>query len=455
MKQFKFFYSLILGLIFLPVAAQTPQNIFEDYSGKICLVQYYKNVSSQSQIGSYIKIKQYRIGIIVSPDGLIMVNSDVYPLSLDIISGEGASFSSGEPTDFKVKIGKEKEYKARFIGKDDLSQVAFLKISDDLSEPLPFVEFSPTDEVNVGDSIFLLELLNESYQFQPLFTQLQVNAIIPNPRKKFVVNNYVPALSAGGLVIDEQGKAIGITLRTEISFDFMTPSDFEDFQKEYLEIAPSEWFTRLIEHPPVLQKTRYQGKAWLGIGMQALTEALKEYWKLPVEGGVVVDRVYPNSPAQKAGLKIQDVIVAFNEQPLRIRKDEELNQFRELITRTDPETKVQLTIYRAGKKMVKEVQLKSAPPAIDLAPKLQLSKLGIEVREVTYDVRVDYNFPEGTSGVYVYQVDPASPAGMGGLEVGSVITHVNGKKVSHLSDFQKVVNEALQSGNEKIMFQVL
>ncbi len=447
------FFIFILGTSGL--FAQSPREIFQQFRNKMCLVKFYKNVSSQSQIGSYIKLKQYRIGVVVKPDGLVMVNSDVYPLSLDILSGEGASFSSGEPTDFKIKSSDGKEYPATFVGKDDISQVAFLQINkDSLTHPLPFVQFQPTDSVTVGEQVYLLEFLAETYHFEPMFTHLNINAIIHSPRKKFLVNNAVTALSAGGLVINSAGDAIGVTLRTEFSYHFMAPSEFDEFQKEYLEIAPSEWFTGLIENPPVLVRRKYRGKPWLGIGMQALTPELKNFWNVPADGGVIIDRIYPKSPAEKAGLKIKDVIIAYNDKPLEIDREEELNRMRELVLQTPPGSTVQLKIFRNGKLKTKTITLSPAPRAIDLAEKYQSPDLGIEVRELTYDVLYDYNFPPDTRGVYVYQVDRTSPAGLGGLEVGSVITKVNNKPVTDLSSFQSVIRKVMAEHPPKIMFQV-
>lgn len=450
----------LLLVIFLILAVMAPGDcqpsraLFQEFRPKICLVQYYKNVSSQSQIGSYFKVKQYRIGVIVAPDGLVMVNSDVYPLSLDIISGEGASFSFGEPSDFKVKLFDEKEYEAEFIGKDDQVQAAFLKITAPLPAPLPYVDFASGEEIEVGQPVYLLELLQERYNFEPLFTPYTINAVIPTPRRKLLINAENYALSAGGLLITAAGEAVGVTLRSSMDFSFRPPSEFEEFHKEYLEIAPSEWFRDLIKNPPMLGKADYQGKAWLGIGMQALTPELRDYWQTPSEGGIVVNRVYPASPAEKAGLKVQDVILTFDYQPVDIKRNEDLNRFKEMITAKAPGASVELTLFREGKTRKQKVKLDAAPRAIDLAEKIQLSELGVEVRELTRDILYDYNLPLDTEGVYVYQVDHASPAGLGGLEVGGIITRVDGQAVQDLQSFAAMIKRANEGNPRKIMLQV-
>ncbi len=444
---------LILLTLSAALSAQTPREIFEKFRPRICKVQFYKNVSSQAKIGSYIKIIQHRIGVLVNPDGLVMVNSDVYPLSLDILSGDGVSFFSGEPSDFKVTLSDGAEYDAEFVGKDDQAQVAFLRISGELEKPLSYVQFSASDSISVGEPVYLLELLGENYNFKPLFTNYTINSVITKPRRKFLIKNGETALSAGGLIISARGEAIGITLRNSLGNNFHEAMDFGDFGKGFLEIAPSEWFANLIENPPVLANEIYQGKAWFGIGMQALTPGLKDYWHIDAPGGVVIDRVYPDSPADKAGLKVKDVIVSFKEKPLDIQRDEELGRFREMIAREAVGETLKLQIVRAGAVKNKKLKLTPAPRSVDLAEKYQLSELGVEVRKLTRDILYDYNLPLDTKGVYVFQVDRAAPAGLGGLETGSIITKVDGQPVINLQDFQQKIEKIMQNKPKKLMFQ--
>ncbi len=444
---------LIFFVLSVALQAQTPQDIFEKFRPKICKVQFYKNVSSQAKIGSYIKIKQNRVGVVVSPEGLIMVNSDVYPLSLDILSGDGVSFFSGEPTDFRVELSDGREYVAEFVGKDEQAQVAFLRIGGDPEKPFSYVQFRTSDSVSVGQTVYLLELLGENYNFKPLFSNYAINAILNKPRRKFLIKNGDTALSAGGLIISSQGAAIGVTLRNSTENNFHEAMDFGDFGNTFLEIAPTEWFISLIENPPVLESAIYQGKAWFGIGMQALTPELKNYWHIDAPGGVIIDRVYPDSPADKAGLNVKDVIVSFNEQPLDIQRDEELGRFREMIARETVGETLPLKIVRNGAVKNKKLKLAAAPRTVDLAEKYQLSELGIEVRKLTRDILYDYNLPLDTKGVYVFQVDRAAPAGLGGLETGSIIKKVNGQPVTDLLDFQQKIEKIMRNKPKKLMFQ--
>ncbi|OPX35333.1 hypothetical protein B1H10_01455 [candidate division KSB1 bacterium 4484_188] len=394
---------LFLGFTTLYSTEFSPKEIFQINRPKICLISYYQNISSNTRIGSYNKIKRYRTGIIVSANGLIMVSSDVYPVSLDILSGESQSLLSAKPTDFKVKLANGKEFPAKFLGKDDHT----------------------------------------------------IAAVVKSDQRKLLVYNYTPALSAGGLVLDTAGHAIGVTLKQTIDFSFRPPDEFEDFHKDFLEILPAEQFLKLIENPPVQAEPQLAKRAWLGISMQALTRELAAYWQISQGGGVVIDQVYPQSPAEAAGLQVGDVILAVNDSVMNIQKDEETAKLRTLIRSLPPGSIAKMKIFRQGKFLQKTVRLTAAPKAIGLAQKYQVPQLGFEIRELTRDILYQENLPLSTPGVFVFQVDRASPAGLAGLSIGSLIQRINEQPVKNLAAAQKIIEQELNDKTQKIMLQVL
>ncbi len=447
---------LLLVFLVLPSWAKlSPHQIFEENRSAICLVTYYQNISSDAKIGSFNKIERNRIGVLVGPDGLVMVSSDVYPVSLDIISDVG-SLLSGKPTDFKVKLNDGREFPAEFLGKDDQAKVAFIRMKN-LPEggALPFVSFGASAHLGVADSIYVLELLSKTYNFAPLFTAHMVNSVIESPRRKFLLNNCTTALSAGGLVLDAQGHAVGVTLKQEMDFSFRPPEEFEDFQKDYLEIAPAEWFLDLIKNPPKNEAEELSQKSWLGVRMQGLPEELQEYWKVPQKGGIVINEVYPESPAEKAGLKSGDIILGVNDSLLLVRKDEDTDKLQSLIRSFSPGETVSMKIFRVGKILKKKVRLMAAPKAIGLADSYPVPQLGFELRELTRDVLYQEDLPLSTPGAFVYQVDRASPAGLAGLRIGAIIQKVDGEPVKDLEHARKIIGEIIQNSQKRIMLQAL
>jgi serine protease Do len=384
-----------------------------------------------------------------------MVSNDVYPVSLDVVTA-GGSLLAGIPTDFKVKFDDETEYSAQFLGKDDQAKVAFVKLENfDNSKPLPYVIFQKTNNLGITDSVYILELLNQNYNFQTLFTTHRINAVIESPRRKFLVNNYTPALSAGGLVLNAEGKAIGVTIKQDIDFSFAPPGDFEEFHKDYLEISPAEWFVELIENPPNIEKNQISQKSWLGIRMQALSEELQKYWNVPQAGGVVINQIFPESPAEKSRLQVGDVILAIEDSVLIIRKDEETSRLRNIIFSKSPGTSLSIKLFRKGKIITKKIELTPAPKSVSLAKSLPVPHLGFEIRELTRDIIYQENLPLETPGVFVYQVDRASPAGIAGLQIGEIIQEFNGKGIKSFNDAVEILQEVEKEPQDKYMLKVL
>ena len=447
-------YTLVL--LFLIVVAgyaapKTAAEIYQQFRPILCHVTYYQNVAMHSKIGSYMKIKQHRNGILVNDRGLVMVSSDVYPLSLDIMTG-GASFFSGEPTDFEVELSTGKKYKASFVGKDDQAGVAFLQMELPPNTTVPFITFQP-DTLAPGTPVFVLELLTSRYQFQPAIQAFQINARIDKPNLRYIITNAQPQLSSCGLVLTADGHAIGITRGASLD-NALLSEGLDEYRPDYIEIIPAGEFMPLIQHPPVISRKTFRGRAWLGIIMQALTPELKTVWKVPTDGGVVINKIYEKSPAQAAGLKPGDVIIALNGEQLPITKSEDLDIFRNRILQQKPGSTVTLKIFRKGKILTKTVRLAAAPRSIDLAEKYQLPELGFEVRELTPGVLYENDLPLNTKGVYVYRVDRASPAGLGGLDIGEIILQVNGRPVENIARFRTEMTAILKQNPRKIVFFV-
>jgi len=453
--RFISFILIVLLSITTSYASISPKQIFRQNRKKICLVSFYQNISSDSKIGSFNKIKRYRIGVLVDSTGLVMVSSDVYPVLLDIVSRSG-SFLSGKPSDFKVKLWNGREFPAEFLGKDDQSQVAFIRLSDlPAGMNLEYVNFTPATHLGVGDTIFVLELLPRTYQFKPLFTPHIIGAVVETPRRKFLVKEYSTALSAGGLVLDAKGRAVGVTLKRSLDFSYQPPEDFEEFRKDFLEIAPSDWFRELIHHPPTMHENQIRQKSWLGIRMQGLTPGLQKYWNVPQKGGVVIDRVYPESPAQKAELQTGDVILQVNDSTLLVQKDEVTDRLRSLIRSIPPGGIIRVKIFRKGKILQKKVRLTAAPKAVGLAESYPVPQLGFELRELTRDILYEQNLPLSTPGVFVYQVDRASPAGIAGLPIGAILQQINNTPIKNLDDARKIIETIIKSKGKKLMLRVL
>ena len=100
------------------------------------------------------------------------------------------------------------------------------------------------------------------------------------------------------------------------------------------------------------------------------------------------------------------------------------------------------------------MKLTAAPKAIGVAEGFPVPEWGFEIRELTQDILYQNNLPLDTRGVFVFQVDRASPGGIAGLNIGDIIQEINGKQINDLSTARKIIEEELNRTNPMQMVKV-
>jgi S1-C subfamily serine protease len=157
-------------------------------------------------------------------------------------------------------------------------------------------------------------------------------------------------------------------------------------------------------------------RGFLGVGVQELTPDLAEGLNVKAARGVVINSLTPDGPAAKAGLKLEDVIVSVNDQPV-----DSLQTLRLIIAQTPPGTKIRVKSLRGGKPGDVEVTLgrladDRGTPDEFLA--------GISVARPTDDLRRTYDLPDDVDGLVVTEVADDS-AYRDRFRAGMVIVQVN------------------------------
>ncbi len=207
-----------------------------------------------------------------------------------------------------------------------------------------------------------------------------------------------------------------------------------------------------------------EGASWLGVeSLEISSEKAKEL-KLPAERGVLLERIVPDSPAAKAGLKDNDAITEINGQRV-----EGAAQFRRMIREIPAGRSVQFTVWRDGRAQTVSVTLgksedhanmwfKTAPRAFsfqlpnievpEVAPMLDMDmggygvlagsrpRLGIDAEDLNGQFGAYFGAPDG-EGVLVREVNAGSPAEKAGVKSGDVITLLNGERIRSLGDLRE------------------
>jgi serine protease Do len=190
-------------------------------------------------------------------------------------------------------------------------------------------------------------------------------------------------------------------------------------------------------------------RGWLGVQIQNLTDELAEAKGLKVSEGVLVGDVLDDGPAEKAGLERGDVITHFEG-----RATKNTSQLRNMVARTQPGSRVELTVMRDGRerKMTLELgELKDEEQMAAPVVERSAEKLGIEVRPVTPELREQYEL-DHDEGLVVTDVNRGSQAERQGIREGDMILEINNKTVSSLRDYEKALDNIDE--DETVLFLV-
>jgi serine protease Do len=204
--------------------------------------------------------------------------------------------------------------------------------------------------------------------------------------------------------------------------------------------------------------------AHLGVALRDVQAEDVQKLKLTEERGALVRDVIDDSPAEKAGIKDNDVILSFQGEAVQSAA-----HLARLVRETPPGRKVAIDLVRDGKAVkvtatlaegkglthftMPQFEMPVLPPDIPewtLKHPLMMRgpvKLGIEYRQLSGQLAEFFKLAKGETGLLVEEVDPAGPAGKAGVKAGDVITKMNGQALKSSRDLKRAV-AAAEPGNE-------
>jgi serine protease Do len=185
-------------------------------------------------------------------------------------------------------------------------------------------------------------------------------------------------------------------------------------------------------------------RARLGILPQDVTPTIARQFGVKDSQGALVGEVEANSPAQKAGLKTGDIILDVDDHSVY-----DANQLRNMISSMQPNTNVNLKIWRDGASHTLPVTLGELNPEEASNRGGGGSNSGVEnaldgvsVENLTPQIARQLKLPASAAGVVVNEVRPASAAASAGLQQGDVIQEVNRRPVKNVAEFEAAVRNS-------------
>jgi serine protease Do len=195
-------------------------------------------------------------------------------------------------------------------------------------------------------------------------------------------------------------------------------------------------------------------KPWSSVDTQVMTSDLAESLKMPHQHGVRVTEVFKRQAAEKAGIRVGDVITAVGDQKIEASQPGDREVFETLIRRLTVGDKAVFKILRDRKPMDVTMTLESPPTADENMKKMTDPDFEFSAREVSYTERVNLQIPADLKGVLVSKVEQGGWASLGGLAPDDFIMSINGKPTPTVEDLKDILDDVRNDKPRRVVFFV-
>ncbi|MGC2165642.1 MAG: DegQ family serine endoprotease [Gallionella sp.] len=354
-------------------------------------------------------------GFIVRNDGVVLTNAHVV----------------SDADEVTVKLTDKREFKAKVVGIDKLSDVAVLKID---AENLPTVKIGDPQEARVGEWVIAI---GSPFGFENTVTA----GIISAKSRSLPDEGFVPFLqtdvavnpgNSGGPLFNMNGEVIGINSQI-----FSRSGGYQGLSFAIPINVAMNVEQQLLDHGTVK-------RGRLGVMIQDVNQQLADTFGLSKPAGALVSSVEKDSPAEKAGINPGDVILKFNTKEIVRSTD-----LPALVSELSPGSDAHLEIWRKNK--VKKIsmnvgEMKVADAKGKTVADASREELGLAVRPLTSEER---NQVDVSGGLLVENVADGAAA-RAGIRPGDVILSVNGEKTSSIAELRSATG-----GKKRIALLVL
>ena len=364
-------------------------------------------------------------GFIIDAKGIVITNNHVIKGAEDIL----------------VRVNGDKEYSAKIIGSDPLSDIAVLQI--DSKDKFVPVKFGDSDKARIGDWVIAIG--------NPFGLGGTVTSGIISARNRAIgltrYEDYIQTDASinqgnsGGPLFNMDGNVIGINTAIlgqsgSIGIGFAIPSNNAE---------------KVIDQLIKYGETK---RGWLGVRIQNVTKEIAEAEKLDKPRGALVSSVAEGSPSDKGGIKAGDIILEFD--------GKLINEMRELpiiVAQTKVGKTVKLKVWRNKKEIYKRITLGRLETSDDFKaskPKeietYRIENLKAEFRKLTKEDIQDRKLPANTLGVVITKIDPDSPIKK--LEVNNIIIEAQKRKVKTPGDLDNIIKISILEKNKTILIVI-
>jgi len=449
LNKFKFYFvsCILIIVLAIPVSAKNPPDSFADLAEK--LMPSVVNISTTQTIkgsanpfpfefppGSPFEdlfkefnnpmerqINSLGSGFIIDKKGIVITNNHVIQNAEEII----------------VKVNGKRDYKAKVLGSDPLSDVAVIEIiSEDTFVP---VKFGDSDKARIGDWVIAI---GNPFGFGGTVT----SGIISARNREIGLSRYEDYIqtdasinqgNSGGPLFNLKGDVIGINTAIlgqsgSIGIGFAIPANSASLVvKQLLKYGETK-------------------RGWLGVRIQEVTEEIAEIEKLDSPKGALVASVGDDSPAHKADIKPGDIILEFDGKPV-----DTMRTLPKIVALTEVGKKVVVKVWRNKKIISKKVtlgRLESSGEFASIKKKeesLEIKTLKISVRLLNENDIKERRLPANTTGAVILEIASDSPVA-DHLKVNEIIVELQKSKINSLNQLNDLLEEIFDKDEKTLLF---
>jgi serine protease Do len=345
-------------------------------------------------------------GFIIDPKGFIVTNNHVV-----------------ENTDeIKVILKDGREYDAIIVGRDPSTDVALIKIEP--TADLPYLTLGDSDEVTVGQWVMAIgNPFGLGHTVTAGIVSAKGRVLGSGPYDDYIqTDTSINPGNSGGPLLNLKGHVIGINTAIVQGGQGLGFS------------IPVKLASGIIDQ---LKEDGNVTRGWLGVSIQEIQGDVAKYYGLPSGKGVLIMEAFKGDPADKAGLKAKDIVIAIDG-----KKVESVKDLTGIVASQKVGDKVKVTFLRGDKEKTVKVTVGKREDRRTAGAKGMGSgdaDLGIDIASITPELAKQYNLGD-MPGVLITGVKPRSKGGEAGLIHGDIIKEINHKPIKSEDDYFDTLN---------------
>lgn len=357
-------------------------------------------------------------GFIIDPTGIVMTNNHVV----------------ADTTVVEVTLQDGRKFTSKDIRRDPKADLAVIKL--ETQEALPFLEFTDSSAMEVGDRVLAV---GAPFGLTGSVTSGIVSAKSRNNLKLNLYEDFlqtdapVNPGNSGGPLVNMQGKVVGLTaaIKTRTGgFQGVGLAVSSNLAKSVAE--------QLVKHGVVR-------RPYLGVLVADLDEATAAKYKIKLDTGVVVTKVFDKSPGAKANIGVGDIITSVNGRPVPNSRELQKTTLELPVGQV-----IDLHVMRDGKLFLTRVTVENQPDdftpaaATGAVPRqpVNFDGLGLVVNDLTPEVAARNGVPREVKGVIIAGVAPNGLAAQSGLARGMIVVKVDQTPVMTADSFKQAVEQS-------------